>query len=135
MSSFDLPWVWFRFISRHIDRWPHSLTHWMEISWQQYCFSIMLSFRRLTQTTKNVYFMYELKEPMYASEIISARTLTHTYTYICTPTKTYTQLDLTMIMLTHLFNNQVRHSFLFPLQRALSSLKSIILQFWIMLRS
>ena len=24
----------------------------MEISWQQHCFSIMLSFRRLTQTTK-----------------------------------------------------------------------------------
>ena len=39
----------------------------------------MLSFRRLTQTTKNVYFMYELKEPMYARENISARTLTHTY--------------------------------------------------------
>ena len=135
MSSFDLSWVWSKFISRHIVRWPLRITHWMEISWQQHCFSIMLSFRRLTQTTKNVCFMYELIVPMYTRENTSTRTQTHTYTHTCTHTKTYTQLDLTKIMLTHLFNNQVRHSFLFPLQRALSSLKSIILQFWIMLRS
>ena len=132
MSSFDLSWVWSKFISRHIFRWPLRITHWMEISWQQHCFSIMLSFRRLTQTTKHVCFMYELEVPMYTRENTSTRMLTHTYAHL---QKTYTHLDLTKTMLTHLFNNQVRHSFLFPLQRALSSLKSIILQFWIMLRS